>query len=486
MKRLFSALCAVFLAGSAFAAPPPIPPTPPQVLLGLANTWTAAQTFGAPVTVSGASFGLSGNISGSGIFGTSGIRYKNAAATLNDTTASGTIATAYTDIWGGNTYTASNATTLTNLYGSYFNAPTCSTNVTCTNVYALGADSAQISGLKVTTGNVAVSNPLLVQNTAWTTTTLGAALTSGTTGSVSVGSTTGWPSNCSQSATQSATSCYFSDTNTTAEIMSFYVVDSTHINVLARGLFGTTASAHSNSDTIAFVTRIVAVSNSSLPAQYTLSNNYTFFGGSSSYGGSINFAATSGTQNAYIAAYGGYLRFAVAGASPTLGFNTNGLEMASTYGYTWSSGSNDNGTIDTTMCRQAAGVVEIGASTGCAASGSIRLSGLQFNSQVLISGTAPSAFSAGLGSTTSLTYNSGTGAFAFTIGGTGITSTGTITMPAASHGWICKGQDNTTNLQVTTTGALSTTTPTITFYNMAGTATAPTTGDVVSIMCMGL
>ena len=111
---------------------------------------------------------------------------------------------------------------------------------------------------------------------------------------------------------------------------------------------------------------------------------------------------------------------------------------------------------------------------------------IQANSQVLFSNTAPSAFSAGLGSTTSLTYNSGSGAFAFTIGGTGITSTGTITMPAASHGWICKGQDNTTNLQVTTTGALSTTTPTITIYNMAGTATAPTSGDVISMMCHAL
>lgn len=37
----------------------------------------------------------------------------------------------------------------------------------------------------------------------------------------------------------------------------------------------------------------------------------------------------------------------------------------------WSSTSSSGGTVDTTLCRQAAGVIEIGASTGCAASGSL-------------------------------------------------------------------------------------------------------------------
>jgi hypothetical protein len=101
----------------------------------------AGATFTGSTVVSGASFGLSGNISASGIFGTTGIRYKNAGATLNDTTSSGTIAAAYTDVWGGNTLTATSATTITQQYGSYFNTATCSTNVTCTNKYALGADS---------------------------------------------------------------------------------------------------------------------------------------------------------------------------------------------------------------------------------------------------------------------------------------------------------------------------------------------------------
>lgn len=115
-------------------------------------TTAATLTHLKPTVVSGASFGLSGNISGGGIIGTSGIRYKNAAATLTDTSSSGTIAAAYTDLWGGDTIAASGATTVTNYYGSYFQAPVAGANVTLTNKWALGADSL----------SVGTSNPLTV------------------------------------------------------------------------------------------------------------------------------------------------------------------------------------------------------------------------------------------------------------------------------------------------------------------------------------
>jgi hypothetical protein len=104
----------------------------------------------------------------------------------------------------------------------------------------------------------------------------------------------------------------------------------------------------------------------------------------------------------------------------------------------------------------------------------------------IISYTAPSAPSAGLGSTTAVTYNSGTAGFVLTIGGTGITSTGTVTMPAAAHGWLCDGEDMTTPGVARTTGSLSTTSTTLTFYNLTGTATAPTSGDLVGIKCTGV
>lgn len=110
-----------------------------------ANTFTGAQTINGAVSVVGGSFGLSGNISAPA-WTTAGIRYANLAATLTDTTSSGTVANAYTDLWGGNTIAASAATTFTNYYTAYFKNPTAGTNVTLTNKAAIGADSISIGG----------------------------------------------------------------------------------------------------------------------------------------------------------------------------------------------------------------------------------------------------------------------------------------------------------------------------------------------------
>jgi hypothetical protein len=108
-------------------------------LLNIANILTGN------LTVSGASFGLSGNISAP-TWTTSGVRYKNVAGTLTDTTAAtGTTATAYTDVWGGNTIAATNASVVfTNYFGAYFKAPSAGTNVTLTNPWGLGADSLSV------------------------------------------------------------------------------------------------------------------------------------------------------------------------------------------------------------------------------------------------------------------------------------------------------------------------------------------------------
>lgn len=92
------------------------------------------------VGVVGASFGLSGSFNAPA-WTTAGIRYANVAATITDTTSSGTVATAYTDLFGGNTIAASSATTFTNYYTTYIKAPVTGTNVTMTNKYALGVDS---------------------------------------------------------------------------------------------------------------------------------------------------------------------------------------------------------------------------------------------------------------------------------------------------------------------------------------------------------
>lgn len=112
-------------------------------------------TNGNAKVVSG-SFGLSGNISAPA-WTTSGIRYVNPAATLTDTSSSGTVAAAYTDVWAGNTIAAASATTYTNYYGAYFLTPVAGTNVTMTNKYALGAGSLQVNGPADLNGGVSSS-----------------------------------------------------------------------------------------------------------------------------------------------------------------------------------------------------------------------------------------------------------------------------------------------------------------------------------------
>lgn len=77
---------------------------------------------------------------------TGGVRIVANAVSYTDTSSSGTVATAYSDIYGATTILASSATTYTQYYGAFFKAPVASTNVTMTNKSALGADTVSIGG----------------------------------------------------------------------------------------------------------------------------------------------------------------------------------------------------------------------------------------------------------------------------------------------------------------------------------------------------
>jgi hypothetical protein len=107
---------------------------------------TGTTTLNGATVVSGASFGLSGNISAPA-WTTAGVRYKNVTATLTDTTSSGTVAAARTDNFGGNTIAAASATTYTNYTSAYFSDPVAGANVTFTNKWSLGVDSIKIAGV---------------------------------------------------------------------------------------------------------------------------------------------------------------------------------------------------------------------------------------------------------------------------------------------------------------------------------------------------
>lgn len=93
---------------------------------------------------------LSGNLS-QAAWTTSGIGIAHVARTLTDTTSSGTVAAAYTNVLGGNTIAASSATTYTNYASLWLGDPTAGTNVTITNKWSLiTAGAVSIGGhLKV-------------------------------------------------------------------------------------------------------------------------------------------------------------------------------------------------------------------------------------------------------------------------------------------------------------------------------------------------
>ena len=121
---------------------------------------TAAFAFSnlGQTSVVGASFGLSGNFTAA--LTTNGTRYKNVPATITDTTTgAGTIATAYTDVFGGNTIASTNAITVTNYATMYVKAPTAAANVTMTNKSAISADSISIGGAAQGINALAVTGP---------------------------------------------------------------------------------------------------------------------------------------------------------------------------------------------------------------------------------------------------------------------------------------------------------------------------------------
>lgn len=133
------------------------------------NTYSGTSQFTSPVTVASTSFGLSGNISAAAWL-TSGVRYKNVAGTLTDTTSSGTVAAAYTDVFGGNTIAASSVTTYTNYFSSYFKDPVAGANVTLTNPWAVGGDSARFGvtgSFSVTDAGNATANAALTVAADW-------------------------------------------------------------------------------------------------------------------------------------------------------------------------------------------------------------------------------------------------------------------------------------------------------------------------------
>lgn len=131
------------------------------------------------------------------------------------------------------------------------------------------------------------------------------------------------------------------------------------------------------------------------------------------------------------------------------------------------------GSIDTTLCRQAAGVVEVGSSTGCAKNGTMQLASLQASG-----GTAPTLTTgtcAGSAWTGGATVGHLTTATGCTAGQTIIISG----LPASANGYVCHLQNRTTPASTFTQTGDSTTSATLT---EAGTGA---NSDVLYADCIG-
>jgi len=133
---------------------------------------TANVNLGA-FNISATRFIASGNVS-SAAWTTSGLIFKETASTHTDTSSSGTVSAAYTNLFGGSTIAATNSTTYTNYYGTYFELPVAGSNVTMSSRWAAGfGGNTQTNGIGYfTSGGVTgviapnISSALLIGTTS--------------------------------------------------------------------------------------------------------------------------------------------------------------------------------------------------------------------------------------------------------------------------------------------------------------------------------
>lgn len=119
-----------------------------------------------------------------------GINLIQSAATFTDTTSSGTVAAIYVNNFAAQTVAATNSTTVTRLYGTFFVNPVAGTNVTATERFALGADTLRVIGTSSFGGTISGAGISLSGGIIFSTTT--SAIDIGllqTTGTLALGST---------------------------------------------------------------------------------------------------------------------------------------------------------------------------------------------------------------------------------------------------------------------------------------------------------
>jgi hypothetical protein len=137
------------------------------------TTTNAFATFTAPATSVAA-------------WGTGGVALVQSAATFTDTSTTSLITDVRMNVFGAQTFAASNVITATTLYGTYFTDPVAGTNVTATAKYAIGADS-----IRVTNGtNLVASGGNFAQIATGTTTGQLVLGNASMTGAITIGQST--------------------------------------------------------------------------------------------------------------------------------------------------------------------------------------------------------------------------------------------------------------------------------------------------------
>jgi hypothetical protein len=104
----------------------------------------------------------------------------------------------------------------------------------------------------------------------------------------------------------------------------------------------------------------------------------------------------------------------------------------------------------------------------------------------LVSSVTAPTVSSGFGTSPTISNNNGTAAFLLHIGTGGTASTGVLTMPTASNGWMCDAADissQSSTVFITKVSAEGPTSVTLTQYNTSGAAAAWGSGDFVVVKC---
>ena len=168
-------------------------------------------------------------------------------------------------------------------------------------------------------------------------------------------------------------------------------------------------------------------------------------------------------------------------------YSTNVTPNSTNWSFVTNSTNTEINGVSSTNLNVGGAIVASASSGGLAVTGILSsTSHADVSKNIFLSSTAPTLASGGC-STATITQATNTGYFTATNSGTCTGSQPLVfTLPAAAHSWHCTARDVTTPANVQQTGAISTTSVTITNYSLTtGLAQAWTTGDVVEVSCMG-